>query len=142
METYDPAAITIIVANQIIEGFMDGTFANVTWDEDSFTPFTGAGGETARVRNRNRSGKIVITLMQGSPGNAILSALHNQDLLLGVPPGAAMIKDNLGTTLLGGPNCYVQKLPDTAYAKDYQGREWTIVVPKLEGVVGGNLLAG
>lgn len=142
METFDPAAIIIIVANQIIEGFMDGTFCNVAWDEDTFTPFTGAGGETARVRNRNRSGKIVITLMQGSPGNDILSSLHNTDLLTGVPPGAALVKDSLGRTLIGGPNCYLSKLPDTQYGKDYQGREWTIIVPKLEGVVGGNLLAG
>lgn len=142
METYDPAAILLVVANQIIEGYMDGTYVTASFDEDAFTPFTGSGGDTARVRNRNETGKLVVTLMQGSPGNDILSALHNQDKILGVPPGPAMLKDLLGRTLLGGPNCYLSKLPDTSYAKDYQGREWTIIIPKMQGIVGGNLLAG
>lgn len=139
METYDPAAITLIVAGQIIEGFMDGTFVTVSRDEDTFTPFTGAGGETARTRNRNATGKIVVTVMQTSEANNTLSGLHNQDELLGIPPGPAMLKDNLGTTILGGDSCYLLKPADVSFGKEYQGREWTIVVPKLQGTVGGSL---
>lgn len=139
METYDPAAITIIIAGQIIEGYMDGTFVEVTRDEDTFTPVTGSGGESARTRNRNKTGKIVITLMQGSPSNAVLSAMHNTDEVLGVPPGPAMVKDNLGTTVLGGDACYLLKPADVQFGKDYSGRQWTIVVPKLEGTVGAAL---
>lgn len=137
METYDPAQVSLVVGGNIISGFMDGTFIQVTRDEDTWTLLTGSDGEVARARNHNRAGKIVVTLMQTSPANDILSALHQRDYLTGIPAGATRIADGLGNTVLGGDEAYVLKPADVGFGKELEAREWTIVVPKLDGLIGG-----
>lgn len=139
METYDPAQVNLVIGGQLITGFMDGTFIQVSREEDSWLPQVGADGEVARARNANKMGRIVVTLMQTSPSNDVLSAMHNTDVLTGVPPGAALITDNLGATVLGGDNAFLLKPADVEFDKTISGRQWTIMVPKLEGVVGGAL---
>lgn len=139
METHDPAQVVFTLGGQPITGFMPGTYLTVEREEDTFTLTVGADGEVARVRNRNKSGTITFTLMQTSPSNQILSALASQDESAGVPAGAALVKDLLGTTVLGGDQAFIRKPAASSFGKELEGREWVVVVPKLEGVVGGAL---
>jgi hypothetical protein len=136
---YDPGQIVIAVGPNIISGAAPGTFVEVEQDEDTFTQTTGAGGETALTRNRNQAGKVTITLMQGSTSNDVLSALHETHKLTGVPPGACRVADLLGTTLVGGDECFITKPAPVGFGKDYGERKWVIGVPKLGGKVGGGL---
>jgi hypothetical protein len=141
MDTHDPASVVFTLGGNLITGFMPGTYLTVERDEDTWTLNVGADGEVARVRNRNKAGRITLTLMQTSQSNAILSALAAQDEAApgGAPAGAAVVKDLLGTTLLGGDQAYVLKPAASSFGKELEGREWIVVVPKLEGVVGGSL---
>lgn len=137
MDTYDPGQVTLVVGGQLITGYMDGTFITVERDEDTWTLHTGADGEVARARNRNKAGKIVVRVQQTSPANDLLSAMHNTDEATGVPPGPAYLRDLLGNTIVGGDDAFLLKPAPIEFGKEIAGREWTIVVPKLEGVVGG-----
>lgn len=140
METFDPKAIALNVLGNVITGFMDGTFIEVERDEDTWALHVGADGEAARARNRNAAGKITFTLMQTSPSNDALSALATLDEQTGTAVGPAYVRDLLGTTLLGGDSAYVLKPAKVSYgAAAIEGRQWTVIVPKLDGVVGGAL---
>lgn len=139
MDTHDPASMVFTVGGNVITGFMDGTYLTVERDEDTYTLHVGSDGEVARVRNRNKSGRFTFILQQTSPSNAILSALATLDEQTGVPAGASYLRDLLGTTVLGGDESYVLKPASSPFAKEMQGREWTVIVPRLDGVVGGSL---
>ena len=139
MENYDPAQVSLVVGGNIISGFSDGSMIKVSRDEATFSLKTGADGELARTRNHNRQGKVVVSLMQTSQSNLVLSSLHNIDELTGVPAGSLRLADALGNTVLSGDNCFIEKLADVGYSKDLEIREWTICVPKLDGVIGGAL---
>ena len=141
LKTYDPAAVSLVFDNQLITGIMDGTFVEVSRDEDSFLLHVGGDGETARARNNNRAGVIKFTLMQTSPSNDVLSALATLDENTGTGARPVMVKDNLGTTLVQGAQGYIQKPADVTFGKEpSEPREWTIRVPDLRMVVGGAIV--
>lgn len=137
METIDPAAIVLTIGGNLISGFMPGTFLEVERDEDTWTPYTGADGEVARVRNRNKTGRFTFRLMPTSASNNILSALASLDEQTNTPAGASYVRDLLGTTVLGGDESYILKPAASPFGTDLQGREWVVIVPRLDGVVGG-----
>jgi hypothetical protein len=137
MDTYDPSQVNLVLGGQLITGYMDGTFIQVSREEDTWLPITGADGWVARARNANRMGRITVTLLATSPSNDVLSAQHNLDYLTGVPPGAVSLSDNLGRTVLGGDDAFILKPADVEFDKQVSGRQWTIMVPRLDGVIGG-----
>lgn len=139
MDTYDPSKVTLVIAGNIISGFHDGSFIQVSRDEDTWLRTVGADGRVARARNLNKMGIVTFTLQQGSPSNSICSALANTDDLTGVPPGAFQIIDQNGTTNLSGDETFFLKPADVEFAKEVSGRQWSLCVPKLEGIVGGVL---
>lgn len=138
MDTYDPQKISLIIAGNIISGFGEGSFITVARDEDTWLSVVGTDGRVARARNANKKGIVRFTLLQTSPSNDVCSSLHNADELTGVPPGAFQIVDQLGRTVQAGDETFFLKPADIEFDKQVVGREWTLVVPKLEGVVGGN----
>lgn len=141
MDNHDPAAIVLTIGGNLISGFMPGTFLEVERDEDTWTPYTGADGEVARVRNNNRTGRFTFRLMPGSASNQILSAMATLDEQTrgGAPAGASYVRDLLGTTILGGDESYILKPAAAPFGTDLQGREWVVIVPRLDGVVGASL---
>lgn len=139
MDTYDPMKVTLVIGGNIISGFHDGSFIQVSRDEDTWLRTVGADGRVARARNANKMGMVTFTLQQGSPSNSVCSSLHNADELTGVPPGAFQLIDQNGTTVLAGDETFFLKPADVEFAKEVSGRQWSLAVPKLEGVVGGVL---
>lgn len=142
LKAYDPALISLVFADQLITGVQDGTFVEVSRDEDSFFLHVGADGEAARARNSNRAGTIKFTLMQSSPSNDVLSALATLDENTGAGVRSAMVKDNSGTTLVQAAQAWIQKTADVTFAKEpSEPREWLIRVADLRMLVGGAAVA-
>ena len=138
-QTFSPEDITLTINGVRITGFMDGTFINAERDEDSYTKSTGGDGQTARVRNPNRSGFITFTLQQTSPSNDVLSAQNALDELTGAGTGAALVKDSSGNTVVGGVG-WVRKPANVGIGKELEGREWTIdIASPMTMIVGGNV---
>lgn len=139
--TYDPAQVFATFAGIPINGFAEGTFISASRDEDTFTKHTGAGGDVARTRNRNKGGKVSFTLMASSPTNDLLSAQAAADELAGTGAGALLVKDGNGSTVLAAPNAWISKPPAVEFGKELGDREWTIDCDELDMVIGGTSLA-
>jgi hypothetical protein len=135
--TYDPALVVASFAGIPISGFADGTFVAVERNNDSYTLMVGAGGEAARSRSRNSSGKVTFTLMATSPVNDLLSAVWHADELLGTGVGAVIVKDMQGTTLCVANNAWIMKPPKVEYGKEISTREWVIECESIYMSPGG-----
>lgn len=138
VKSYAPDKVAVIIAGVPLTGFADGTFVTVSRNSDTFTPVIGADGEVARTKSSDRSGTIVVTLMQSSNGNDLLSGLHVADEASMTGAFPAAITDTEGRTVLMSDTCWIQKPADSEYGKELGSREWTIYAANLNIFVGGN----
>lgn len=141
-KTYDPKQIIVTFGGIIAQGFADGTFLSVSFNEDQFALTVGADGEGARAKSNNNSARIELTLMQTSITNDLLSAVRRADASL---PGRAgvlplQIRDVLGTTLYEAMDCWIVKSPDVEFSKEISERTWILETDYLFDFVGGNLV--
>lgn len=136
MYTLDPKKVIISFLGNIITGFADGEFITVERDADAFTKYVGADGQVARARNNNKSATVTITLAQGSPSNAVLSAAARLDELAGTGVGEFLMKDLGGATMWRAPNSWIRKLPATPMGKEIGTRQWVIDLDSAEGDIG------
>lgn len=139
--TYDPGEHLCSFLGVPITAFGPDTFIEAARNEDGFSIQVGAGGEVARSRNRNRSGRVTFTLLATSPENDLLANLALVDEATGEGIGPLFIKDRLGTTLLHAQNAWIVKLPDVSRGKEAGTVAWMIDCDRLEMFVGGNVPA-
>jgi hypothetical protein len=141
IRTYDPGRVIVSFLGINITGYAKGTFIKAERNEDTYSLMVGAGGETARSRSRNRSGKVTITLMSSSPTNDYLSAAAAADEVAGTGVGPLQIKDLNGTSLVHGANGWIVKPAPLEEGEEITNREWVIEVDELDMLVGSNLLS-
>jgi hypothetical protein len=139
-KNYDPANCLIVWNKIPIQGFAPGTFVRVARNEDTWTLTVGAGGDQVRTRNRNKSGKITITLLQSSPTNDLLSAAAKNDEKNGTGFGEFLLRELTSTTIVQGANAWVDKPADIEFGADASNREWTLTVGDLDTFVGGEVI--
>ena len=132
VKTYDPKKVILLMGGVRLSGFADGTFVEVTRDEDSFTKKVGADGETARARSNNKGGSIKITLLQTSPSNAVLSAYLAADESTNEGVKPVTVKDLSQVNTFFSASGWIKKPADAKYSKEIETREWTIDVANLE----------
>jgi hypothetical protein len=137
IKTYDPNKIAMSIAGIPIEGIMDGTFVKVERNAQTWNLKVGSGGEAARAKSNDKSGKITFTLMQTSVTNDALSALAKLDELSNNGIGPALIKDLNGRTLCEAGTAWVQKPADVEFSNEITGREWVVETDSLEMLIGG-----
>ncbi len=140
MRNYDPGKIVVTFGGILIRGYAEGTFVTAERAEDGFELSVGAGGDVTRVRNRNRSGSVTLTLQAESPTNDLLSAMATADELSGTGTGALMIKDLNGTTLARAESAWIRKFANVEYSDTGSTREWAIDCAELELLVGGAIV--
>ena len=121
-------------------GFMDGTFLSAARAEAAFSESVGAQGDVTRVRSRNRTGTVTLTLKAASPTNDLLTAQAILDELTGLGYGPLLIKDLNGTTVVEAAIAWIEKVPDTEFATEESGREWVFKCAELYIAAGGNIL--
>jgi len=137
---WDPKTVVVTFGEDRLDGFADGSFIRGERNEDLFSVKVSADGvDGARIRNRNRSGKLTLTLLQSSSSNPILSALLSKDELkeTGAPPKQLMVKDLAGNSLWFAMEAWIQKYPSQEYAKELSNREWVFESLEVEMVEGG-----
>ena len=137
---YDSKQVSVTFGPILITGYADGTFISVEQNEDSFSLLVGADGDACRSKSNNRSARVTLTILQSSPANDLLSALHNEDVLSpsgdGVQP--LMVKDNSGRTICAAERAWIVKPPTTEYAVESGSREWLFETDNMLHNVGGN----
>lgn len=139
-KNYDPSLITVSFAGINITGFMEGTFVAASRNSNSFETTIGAQGDTTRVRTRDKSGEVVLTLQAASPSNDLLSAQLLEDEFDGVSFGPLLIKNLNGTAIIQAANAWIQKPADVEFSSDASPREWTIACADMVIIPGGALV--
>jgi hypothetical protein len=140
LKKYDPKLVTVIFGGPLT-GFADGTFVNVSYNDDLFTLVIGADGEACRAKTNNLSARVAVTLLQSSASNVFLSAALNTDLNSPLGDGILpfFLKDLSGTTLMSAENAWIVKPADVENAREPGSREWTIETDNMQFLVGGNV---
>lgn len=137
MHNYDPGQHFINFANIRITGFADGTYLTVERMTEAYTSVSGASGEVARIRSRDKRGSIKFSLMATSSDNDRLSAVAAKDELDGTGVGVLSMTDGNGTTVVTGSNTWIKKYPSLELSKDMPNRDWELECENLEILVGG-----
>jgi hypothetical protein len=138
MLQYDPKAVTIVYAGQIMTGYDDGTFVTIERNNDMWALKMGADGIGTRAKSNDKSGKITLTLMSSSPSNDVLSGLAIADENTGAGAAPVLVRDGSGRTVATAAAAWVTKIPSTEFAKEVTNRVWVIETDNLQLFIGGN----
>ena len=140
MRNYYPDEVAIVFAGIPVGGFGEDTFIEVEWDNEGFTDVVGRDGEVSRARMNDRRAIVTLTIMQTSPSNAALQALHNTDMSAagGAGVGAFAMRDRQGTLVVRSDEAWIQTSAPVTLAREVQAREWKIRLARGEATGGGN----
>lgn len=140
IKNYDPKLVTLSFRGVVVTGFAADAFVSAERTEDTYSMDVGSQGDVTRVRNRNKTGTITVTLQAASPSNDVLSAILALDEALGTGKGPVMIKDLNGTTLVTSADAWIRRAPTVERGSGAANVEWMIDCEKLEMSVGGFVL--
>jgi hypothetical protein len=139
---YDLNEVSLVFLGVPIEGgFGEGGAIKIEQLTPDFVTKEGVDGAVARSKTNKRLTKITVTLLQTSPGNAILSTFSNIDRAAsnGAGVGPILIRDRQGLSILAGPEAWLEGPPATVeYTAEATDREWIILANKVERFDGGN----
>lgn len=139
LKTYDPSNVQIIMGGHAVTGYADGTFIDISPDEQRYNKTTGADGETSRSRTNNRAKTVTITLKQTSVSNDFFSGLAAADDLNNAGAVPFAIKEiGTGRTLGFAQAAWIENDPNLTYSKDVEDRAWTIATSGMDLLIGGN----
>jgi hypothetical protein len=138
---YDSNQVQVAFAGVPVQGYADGDFLTISWETDAFSDVVGTDGEVSRSKTNDRRATVEIILMNTSPTNDLLQAIHLADLIGpgGAGVGALLVTDLNGTSLYTAGNAWISKAPDVTYGREANERTWTLRVDKLIAFTGGNL---
>ncbi len=137
VDTYDPKDIIFNAAGFILTGYMNGTYVEVDRESNQVEDEVGAEGDVVRRLTNDKRGNIIVTLLQSSRSNLILSGLARADELSGNGIFPVLVKDNRGLDMFLAPNAWIQKIPQIIYRDGIEGRKWIFRTNNLQMVVGG-----
>lgn len=136
--TYDPKALVVIFAGQIVSGYSDDDLIDVELDDDLWYKRTGVDGEVARALSNNHNGKVTVRLMQSSATNDSFSAAVNVDVATGFGVTPLLARDGSGRTFFAADQAWIKRLPKTGWKKGATFWEWEIDCGRLNVFIGGN----
>lgn len=136
--SYDPKAVACIIGGIIAEGYTDGTFLTVDRNEDSWMLKVGCDGAGTRAKSNNRSGKIVLTLLQSSKTNDALSALAQADEIANTGTVPLIVRDASGRTIITALTCWITRPSPAEFGKEVANRVWTLESDNIQIFDGGN----
>jgi hypothetical protein len=116
---YDPSKLLLTVGAANIDEFEE---VKIEFDEDFVKTYTASNGSLIFTENKNRTGKITITLPQFSSVNGTLNSFVQNFSTISVT-----CTDDLGNSFsMAKAKCL--KHPGTSYKKDDQSnRDWVFV---------------
>ena len=138
--TYSPGQVVISVCGYIVEGWSN---ISVTFNSPVFKQIRGIRGKNTRVRNKDTSATVRISLIQSSVANDVLTNLLQEDQNSGASRLDITIKDNSGTGLFSSATAYIEGFPETSYSASQSERVWTVLCDASSNIrVGGNAEQG
>lgn len=136
MHSYDPKNVKLVFGPVLVEGFAEGSFVNVEYNEDQFTLQVGSDGESSRSKRNNNSARLTVQLMPGAAANAALSAILSADKAAGAGIFPVALTDLSTGTTFAGANAWLVRDPGYDFQTEAQPREWIIETDNLESFYG------
>lgn len=139
-----PEDLTIILSKgdfvHRVTGFADGTFISATRMVPASEPYIGADLTGGRVKRRNRSMNVTVTLHQYAASNTVLQALQAADENDSGNEWvvACTIKDVSGQTIFFSNQTIIASTPDVTFSTTTETRDWTFFMFGSDNVIGGN----
>lgn len=136
VNTYSPKDLSLNIGGYPIAGWQSITIAR---SAKGFTVVRGIRGKATRVRNKDTSATIIITLMGSSPTNDVFSQIHGLDLELGTARIALTLKDTSGSSVFSTNEAYITGYPSASFTGQIEDRVWELFAQTTESYnVGGN----
>ncbi len=136
--TFDPKSVIVTIGGVAMSGYADGTFLEITADQQQFTKVTGADGYTTRVKSNDYGALMTLTLSQSSPSNDALSGFLALDRATNAGVVPILIKDLSGTTIMFAGTGWIRQFPDVTFANEISNRAWQIDLAEADIFIGGN----
>ena len=126
LKTYDPDKVNITYNSRQLRMFGDDLFT-LARDEDNVTLKKGVKGDSTYIINRNKAGKLTVTLQQESPDIPFLEQCAEK---FTQAPLAITDANESGITFFA-QDCMVQKLPDRTRGKEAPDVQFVFLIPDI-----------
>lgn len=138
--TYRPGEVVFTLCGFIVEGWSSIAIAK---NAPVFKQIRGIRGKNTRVKMKDSSGTVRLTLTQTAIANDVLSEILSLDQSTGSERLEIVIKDTAGTSLFSSTTAYIENYPETTYSASQTERVWTILCDTMNShFVGGNAEQG
>jgi hypothetical protein len=131
MRTYDPKQVIVSFGGVQLVGYAKGEFTASEMNEDAYTVEVGSGGNVTRVRSRNVTGTVTITLLRESPSNTYLQTKRELDKKFNLGTGTLQILNINGDELALAPVAWIKKDPKQVNSDTASPREWVFECEEL-----------
>lgn len=136
---YCPDKVTMIVAGLFtVEGFVNGTFIDISKDVMPFTSTRTPDGTVARMYNNDQTYTITITLTNGASFNSILTKLWQVDEITQRGKFPVLVKDQSGEDLFFSSTTWIEQLPSMTKSVSVDSRVWVLRSSQAVISYGGN----
>lgn len=142
--SYTPEEVTVVISvgGQVhtVTGYAEGTFINATRVIQAAEAFQGSDNTGGRVKRRNTSRRVTLSLTQFSKSNNFLQAWQaaDEEASRNQYIGSVLIKDNSGTTKMFSSQAFIEMVPDVSLSNTAEQRDWGLFLFNSTGEVGGN----
>ena len=138
--TYRPSEVVLSICGYVVEGW---TSLVVSRNSPIYKQIRGIRGKNTRVKLRDSSGVIRVSLTQTCTANNVFSELLQLDAQTGASRLEVVLKDSAGSSLFSSSTAYIDAFPETTYSASQAERSWTILCDSMDSFfVGGNAEQG
>jgi len=140
-KTYDPASVIVVFNGYPLSGFQDGSMVKIAYNRETWQTYVGSAGEVARSKTNDYSAKISVTLAQTALDNEVLSGFYNADKFGNAGQGVLEVIDTSSPsnkTIYSAVTAWIEKIPDSDFGREVQGREWVFQTGNLNAFLAGN----
>ncbi|WP_155286042.1 hypothetical protein [Lacticaseibacillus zhaodongensis] len=116
---YDAREVSLVIDNRIVQGFQENDMAVFTAKEDRIQTSVDAQGYPSAAVNNNHLSQLVVNLSGNSIDHQRLTELANNSNQF------AVTLDSPIETITAN-QCFITKVPDSAYGKSTPARTYTI----------------
>ena len=139
IRSYSPQDVNVMLGGfYAIDGFVDGTFINITKDVQPYGTKRTADGTVARIHRKDETYTIELTLASTAPANDILTKLYQVDAATEYGKFPLFVKDTLGTSLFLATLAWIKEIPSLSFSNGVENRVWTMQAYGGSFSVGGN----
>lgn len=139
MFNYAPDEVNVVVAGFIpLNGFVDGTFIEISKDVPPFTSNTTSDGFVSRVYNNSPVYTLKITLIAASNSNQVMDKLWKIDQITQKGKFPIIIKDQSGSDLFFSTTAWIEDPPNMTKGTIIEGNVWTLKCSQAIINFGGN----